>query len=496
MDNNLFQLEEAFKQSTQLSGGTPIFAMESIVKGDPKDKGKFQEHMNAVQDFAAKIAVDKDIAPYLEGVEEGFLKTQMAVQMNNWKKATQHIGSLYQESTVSTSIANYNRFAFDLIRAILPEMASERLFSVQSMFGPTSQVFYFDYLYGTTTGRVTAGSKLFENLDPRYGESDVDFEVIGTGAGAAQVTGNLDYTPILPGTLTITDGTQVVSDDGAGNLVGDVNGGGNNTINYATGAFDVTFTNAVTTGTAVEASYTIDSEGNEAGIPEIDLVLTSSPVIARSKKLRTRFSLEAQFSLRATMGLEAEAEAVTAMGAEIAYGLDTVNVDNVKRVALDKRLDTDFQFDRTPDAGVSFKDHKEELVDYFIKGSSYILSQSGRAIGNKILAGENVTNICESLVPRFQPVAIRAARGIHFLGVLDGRWEVFKDLRMDIDEFMILFKGDEFLFAGYVFAPWILAFTTPTTVLDDMQARKGMGSLFGQKIINNKYYLRMKIIKS
>lgn len=492
MNNSIFMLEEAFKQSTTVAGGIPVFTETKKSKD-----GKLEESVAAMSQYAERLADAEEFKPHLEGVENGFLRNQMAIQMSNWKRATENMKAMYStEAVVSSAIATYDRFAFDLIRTILPEMASERLFSVQSMFGPTSQVFYFDYLYGTTTGKVTAGSKLFENLDPHYGESDIDFEQVAVGAGVILVQGSLDYAPIVPGTVTITDGTQVISDDGAGALVGDVDGGGTNTINYTSGAIDVSFTNAVAQGVVIEASYSIDSEGNEAGIPEIDFVLTSSPVIARSKKLRTRFSLEAQFSLRATMGLEAEAEAVTAMGAEIAYGLDSVNIDNVKRVALDKRADTEFQFDRTKPSGVSYQEHKHELVDFFIQGSSYILSQSGRAIGNKVLMGENVSNICEGLVPRFQPVAIRAARGVHFIGVLDGRWECFKDLRMDKDEYMILFKGEEFLFAGYVFAPWILAFTTPTVVLDDMQARKGMGSLYGQKLINNKYYLRMKIIKS
>lgn len=51
--------------------------------------------------------------------------------------------------------------------------------------------------------------------------------------------------------VSITDGTETFKDDRNGNLVGDM--GGTGTINYATGAYDVTF-NATTTG-AVTASY-------------------------------------------------------------------------------------------------------------------------------------------------------------------------------------------------------------------------------------------------
>lgn len=466
--------------------GTPVLT-EKINRLKHLTEGK-----NKASSYAQSLYKHKELEGFLKGMKEGVMKEQTAVLMSNWLRATKYMS----EDTRSSSIANFNKYAFPLIRAILPEMASPRLFSMQTMFGPSSQIFYFDYLYGSTRGRVTAGQKLFENSDPQYGASEIDLELIGTGNGAAsQFTGVLSYAPIVPGTITITDGDQVVTDDGQGNLVGSVSGTGTNTINYASGVFDLTFAVAPDVN-PITADYTVDSEGNEEGIPQVDLILTSSPVIARSLKLRMRYSLEAQYSLRDTLGLEAEAEAVTAMGAEIAYEVDQQNFNNVFRVALDKRTDAFFTFNLTPSTGVSFRDWKENLVDYFIRASSQILQESGRAIGNKIVAGQQVTNVIESLVPRFQPTTYRAARGIHFIGVLDGRWEIYKNLNMNDFEWLMLFKGEEFLFAGYVYAPWILAFTTPTTVLDDMNARKGMGSLYGQKIVNPKYFLKGKIIKS
>jgi hypothetical protein len=467
--------------------GSPMMVENAVKRGSNLTEG-----MNKARSYAQSLYAKKGIAEHIKGMKEGMLKEQTAVLMSNWLRATSYMS----EDTRSSSIANFNKYAFPLIRAILPEMASPRLFSMQTMFGPTSQIFYFDYLYGSTRGTVTAGQKLFENNDPQYGASDIEQELLATGNTVqTQFVGVFSYAPILAGTITITDGIQIVTDDGQGNLVGSVNGAGNNTVNYTTGVYDVTFAIAPDAN-PITADYTVDSEGNENGIPQVDLILTSSPVTARSLKLRMRYSLEAQYSLRDTLGLEAEAEAVTAMGAEIAFEVDQQNFNNVFRVALDKRNDPFFTFNITPTTGISFRDWKENIVDYFIRASSEILQQSGRAIGNKIVAGTQVTNVIESLVPRFQPTSYRAARGIHFIGVLDGRWEIFKNLNMNDFEYLTLFKGEEFLFAGYVYAPWILAFTTPTTILDDMQARKGMGSLYGQKIVNPKYFLKSKIKKS
>ena len=63
--------------------------------------------------------------------------------------------------------------------------------------------------------------------------------------------------PVDANTLQIADGTHEVTDDGSGNLIGDV-GAGTNTINYTTGAYDVTFNSVVPNGNAVLAFWRSD----------------------------------------------------------------------------------------------------------------------------------------------------------------------------------------------------------------------------------------------
>lgn len=67
----------------------------------------------------------------------------------------------------------------------------------------------------------------------------IEDEVIGTGS--ANYTGNLAEVPMQPGTLLLTDGTLNVLDDGQGNLTGDIDPLGTNSIDYTSGAYDVTF---------------------------------------------------------------------------------------------------------------------------------------------------------------------------------------------------------------------------------------------------------------
>lgn len=82
-------------------------------------------------------------------------------------------------------------------------------------------------------------------------------QTIATGTGVVTYTGTLGVFPIIPGTMTVTDGVENFVDNGAGILTGDL--GGSGTINYTTGAFSVTFNTAVATGVSIVATYTSDS---------------------------------------------------------------------------------------------------------------------------------------------------------------------------------------------------------------------------------------------
>ncbi len=77
--------------------------------------------------------------------------------------------------------------------------------------------------------------------------------VIGTGDGTAKAfSGVLSGKPLEPGSVAVTDGTEIFTDDGFGNLIGDA--GGSGTVIYKTGAVSVTFNAAVANAADVTAT--------------------------------------------------------------------------------------------------------------------------------------------------------------------------------------------------------------------------------------------------
>lgn len=78
----------------------------------------------------------------------------------------------------------------------------------------------------------------------------VDNLSVGNG-GTTNFTGGLQYPPVIPGSCYITDGIQVLQDDGFGAFTGD----GFGTLNYITGAYNITFTIAPATTQTIYSKY-------------------------------------------------------------------------------------------------------------------------------------------------------------------------------------------------------------------------------------------------
>jgi len=429
-------------------------------------------------------------------VEDEWLRANTALMLENMRK---YFASM-SETTRLVNVGDFEKYAFPMVTAIFPSLAAQEWASVQPMQGPVSLIFFMKFIYNATKGTAVAGQDIIENPNESYASDLVDAELLGSGDGAtANYTGNLTYLPVRAGTVQITtvsgSSSLVVTDDGNGNLVGDVNGGGTNTIDYSTGAYDVTFSGNVDSTEEINAEYQYDLEGH-ATLPEIDLQLTSAPVTAVTRKLRTRWSVEAMQDLQALHGKSAEVEQLGAIAAEMKYEIDREVARDIKSVAAN----TVTAFSKTP-SGVSYTEHKLLFVDKLIEASNLLFSSSQRAVGTWIFGGVNVASLLESL-PGFQAAPKpKNTRGIYKSGRLNNQWDFWKDPAYpgatrnttNSNGFTMGYKGVNMWEIGYVLAPYIMAFTTPTIQLDDMVGRKAIGSRYGKKVVDGKFFVNGSI---
>lgn len=134
-----------------------------------------------------------------------------------------------------------------------------------------------DYETGAITGNFAAAPALGTivyvqyryTLDYQRGEQEA------TGDGVTRrFKGAVRYPPINPYDvptslkgIAFSDGTQVVTDDGDGKLVGDVDPAANNVIDYGTGGYDFTFLNPPALDAAIWSTYRQILETDSEDIP-------------------------------------------------------------------------------------------------------------------------------------------------------------------------------------------------------------------------------------
>lgn len=353
-----------------------------------------------------------------------------------------------------------------------------------------------DCNYGSSKGSIARGTRVFDSKtgpDHRYHYTDevVDQEVVATGDGIVANFANitLAYRPVRPGTLQITDGAQIVRDDGNGNLVGDI-AAGVNSVNYVNGAVDVTFAAVAAVG-SITATYEYDMEGNSQ-LPELDLQLTSAPVIARTQKLVARWSLEAQQDLQAYLQQNLEVEIVGYMTNMIAKELNTKIIRHIRSIANGGTA----VWDRTPPTGVQYILHKPTFYDSLIALSNSIFARTQRMEPNWIVAGVQVCNVIETMGDLFTRSGSAGTKivGVRKIGTL-GQFDIYKDPSYPACEYLMGCKGANFLDAGYIWSPYLMLYTTPPITLEDMVVRRGMMQRTGTKVINSLFFATGSVVQ-
>lgn len=405
---------------------------------------------------------------------------------NTWK--------FYNNMTEDTKVANvgvFDKFAMPIIRAVFPNLVATDLVSVQPMDGPTSLVFFLEARYALTKGSVTAGQTAFSALSGKdsnyaYTSENIDAEQVGDGDGTeTDFTGTLTWTPVRPGSVRVTAAGILGLDTGNGTIVGTGIAAGS-TINYTNGSIAVNFSVAPANGVDIMVSYDFNSEGN-SDLPQLDLQISHSPVHARPHKVKARWSVEGLQDLKNIHSLDMEAELMAFLGEQLRYDIDRGIIADMLAIADS----TVSPWSQTPAAGVADVFHRQTFVYTLIEASNLIFKRTRRGTANWIVCDTNVASIIESL-PNFKPSSVSGS-GVVYMGTLNGRWDVYKDPYMTVDTALLGYKGTNLVDAGYVYAPYVPLYRTPTIYLDDMVGRIGLMSRYGKRVINKDFFTKVTI---
>lgn len=440
------------------------------------------------------------------------LQNQFAYNKQNQPQMYVVRNGKIDETTKVVNVGHFDKFSLPVIRAVMPNLVANELVSVQPMPGPVSMVFFLDYILGTTKGNQSAGTVAF---DSRTGPINTEFYSQGIvpsesktfsapGAGAA-ATVTLAYTPVRPGTLsgsvTFASGATTVTftDDGNGGIIfstGSTNGDpANSSITYSSGVLVLDAAGGQSIdANSITVSYEFDTEASDQ-IPQVDLQITSAPIVAMTRKLRSRYSLEAAQNLNALHGIDADSELTGIVAELIKHEQDRQIINQLYNFAQAGNV----TWDKAVPAGIDWVTHKLTLVDAFAKASNYIYSATKRGNANWAVVGMNWADVIETL-PSFTPLpgALGAQQntGVVKIGTLNNRWTIYKDPYLPADRVLLGYKGSSMMDTGYIFSPYIPLYTTPTVILDDFISRKGTATQYGVKPVNSNFYATLQMLNA
>jgi hypothetical protein len=473
-----------------------------------------QKEMKAVQERRDSLMNHPKIRPFIRSVDKWVQKTQgRPITVYEKRNVAQCLYNCLMDAGAKQSMRMFEATGQDsisflgvqlpVIAALLPTLVLNEVANVQAIDRRIAAVFYLNVLHGSAKGQATAGETMISattghntgQSERRYAMARVSRENIGTGNGA--ISGTCSYAPGLINlenvkveSLSGSTYTEIGTCTAAGVITGSgISGSGS--INAA-GAYSLTTTGLISTDTVLltydyQYDLPVDANNERDGVPETNIEVTQSPVEAIDFPLRAIWSLGAQIDLQKAHGMDLESELVTYLGGEIRFTIDQYGLDQIDVAAESAGAATAVTaWDARPSEGEAWFHKKTEFIDRIEQGSNAIFEKTKRGVATFMVCGNNVARVIKQLgKDYFVPVATpKVPTGPIKIGTLNGSVTVIQNPFKSTNRYTLGFRGDDYLHAGFIYAPYIPLFSTPTLTTSDLMSQKGFLSSAAFKTIN------------
>lgn len=405
------------------------------------------------------------------------------------------------ESTQVENVSSANRTqSLQVVTGVFPSLIAEELFSVQPITQKTAQIYWLRYVRGSQKGNLSKGGIIqsqferagYENVS--YTSDEVQEEMHeAANASDSSYTTVLDWLPVVPGSINLTIDSEVYVDDGRGKLyTSDAPSTAKGSVDYNSGTITVTVMPTLTESADVTCSYSYNNEYAPARVPELNVDLGETTITARSRKLKAIYSLDAAYDIQQSQGIVLENELLTAAGNELRHETDGSMILDCYQKTKKSLIFTD---NYQSEMGISRRDFCMQFADKIHEGCSEIFQSTKRVKGNWVVVGSKGMNLLEVVgAPRFVAAPVVAA-GPHFVGMLDGNIKVYNDPFLPEDAFLVGYKGTSLIDAGYIYAPYMLFFTTDLIRDENFTGRQGYATSSGKRMLEPDIYRKGVIVE-
>jgi len=519
----------------------------------------------SLQSDAARLANKWDKTGLLEGVGTETEKNNMSMILENQAKQlvmeeSNTGGPLPGAGTFTPGTgAQWAGVALPLVRKVFGQIAAKEFVSVQPMNLPSGLVFYLDFQYGTTKEPFSAGQSLYGDKDGNnpfgngatgglYGAGRFGYSINNTQSAAYTVaSGSVDwYTDLQADSsvsqsyvagasgqivkLTVPTSSLPNFDERAVKgfyLSGSaadlpaaatqypqftkLNGGdieffvGSDVVEA--GALKVVYllqTNDAQRGDFEDGNTNLNADNDPISIPEINIQMESSAIVAKTRKLKAVWTPEFAQDLNAYHSLDAEAELTSIMSEYISLEIDLEILDmliesaNAGTEYWSAQNNLSLASTGVVDADLGFYNSQgqwfQTLGTKIQKLSNIIHQKTLRGGANFLVCSPTVATIIES-IPGFASTSdgdaakMSYAFGVQKAGTINSRYTVYKNPYMTENTILLGFRGGQFLEAGAVFAPYIPLIMTPLVYdPNTFTPRKGLLTRYAKKVVRPEFY--------
>lgn len=260
-------------------------------------------------------------------------------------------------------------------------------------------------------------------------------------------------------------------------------------------AYLVNSAGAVLTSVNFGALYEVysDLEANSY-MGELTVRFSSITVTTITRKLRAHWTPELAQDLEAYHSIDAEAELTALLSEHIAAEIDReIIIDLINGAPFKAMWDYAGLANNANFFGTQ-KDWNQTLISRINELSAQIHKATLRGGANWIVCSAEAGAIFDDLEyfhvdGSAAPESEKFNLGIEKIGNLGSRYVVYKDPYMPAQIVLIGHKGNSFLEAGYIYAPYIpLQLTQTIYDPSDFTPRKGIMTRYGKEMVNNKFY--------
>lgn len=486
-----------------------------------------------------QIVRNWDNSGLLEGLN-GHKKANIAQLLEN------QASHMLNEVTLDSSAGRFDTVAFPMVRRIFSRLLASEIVSVQPLALPSGLLFYMDAQVSSDkvapysmangqSGPTFPGNSAYERFydnrgyDASWGTASTQLlTVLNIGSGSTttgliataltltnyDVTTNQSFTSLAfsANTNISYNGNVVVAAGGNVPYYSNLQKYGQElTLNNANNTqfsviLDVrpapTSTAAYSwTQSALTGSFTVTPfyqrySTIEASPQMSELTLRFSSVTVNSitRKMRAHWTPELAQDLEAYHSIDAEAELTALLSEEVAAEIDREIIrDLIQGAMFEARWDYQGLRDNVNFFGTQ-KDWNQTLITRINEISAQIHKATLRGGANWVICSAEAGAIFDDLEyfhvdSSASPETEKYNLGMEKIGNLGNRYVVYKDPYMPANIVLVGHKGNTFLEAGYVYAPYIpLQLTQTIYDPNDFTPRKGIMTRYAKKMINNRFY--------